>query len=82
MMYVMNEGRAIAQAVIRWLPTTAARVQTWVWSSGICGGQSGAGAGFFPSTSVSPANLYSTKFSIIIITRGKYNRPFSGRCAE
>jgi hypothetical protein len=37
---------------------------------------------FSPSTSVSPANLYSTKFSIIIITRDRYNRPFSGRRAE
>jgi hypothetical protein len=35
-----------------------------------------------PSTSVSPANLHSTKFSIMIITRGRYNRPFSGRRAE
>jgi hypothetical protein len=33
---------------------------------------------FPPSTSVSPANLHSTKFSIITITRGTYNRPFSG----
>jgi hypothetical protein len=45
-----NEGpiqsRAIAQAVSRWLPTPAARVRARVWSSGICGGQSGAGAGF------------------------------------
>jgi hypothetical protein len=39
-------GGAIAQAVSRWLPTMAARVQTRVLSSGICGGQSGAGAGF------------------------------------
>jgi hypothetical protein len=39
-------GRAIAKAVSRWLPTAAARVQPRVWSSGICGGQSGAGAGF------------------------------------
>jgi hypothetical protein len=39
-------GRAIAQAVSRWLPTTAARVRSRVWSSGICGGQSGAGADF------------------------------------
>jgi hypothetical protein len=37
---------AIAQAVSRWLPIAAARVQTRVWLSGICGGQSGAGAGF------------------------------------
>jgi hypothetical protein len=27
--------------------TAAARVRSRVWSSGICGGQSGAGAGFF-----------------------------------
>jgi hypothetical protein len=39
-------GRAIAEAVSRWPPTAAARVQSKVWSSGICGGQSGAGAGF------------------------------------
>jgi hypothetical protein len=41
-----NEGRTIAQAVSLWLPTAAARVRARVWSSGICGGQSGAGAGF------------------------------------
>jgi hypothetical protein len=40
------DGRAIAKAVSRWLPTAAALVQSRVWSSGICGGQSGAGAGF------------------------------------
>jgi hypothetical protein len=41
-----NHGSAIAQAVSCWLPTTAARVRARVWSSGICGGQSGAEAGF------------------------------------
>jgi hypothetical protein len=40
------EGRAIAEAVSRWLPTAAARVRARVWSSGICGGQSGVGGGF------------------------------------
>jgi hypothetical protein len=35
-------GRAIAQAVSRWLPTAAARVR----SSGICDEQSGVGACF------------------------------------
>jgi hypothetical protein len=30
---------------------------------------------FSPSTTASPANLHSTKFSILTITRGKYNRP-------
>jgi hypothetical protein len=39
------EGRAIAQAVSRWLPTATALVRARVWSSGICGGQIGVGAG-------------------------------------
>jgi hypothetical protein len=39
-------GRAIAQAVSGWLPTAAARVRARVYSCGICGGQSGARAGF------------------------------------
>jgi hypothetical protein len=74
-------GRAIAEAVSRWLPTEATRVQSRVWSSGICGGQSGVGAGFSLSTSVSPA-IHSTEFSILTITRGMYNKPVSGRRAE
>jgi hypothetical protein len=40
--YIRLLGRAIAQAVSRWLPTAAARVRARVWSSGICG----AGSGF------------------------------------
>jgi hypothetical protein len=39
-------GRSIAQAVSRWLLTAVTRVRARVWSSGICGGQGGAGAGF------------------------------------
>jgi hypothetical protein len=39
-------GRAIVQTVSRWLPTVAVRVRTWVQSCGICGGPSGAVAGF------------------------------------
>jgi hypothetical protein len=39
-------GRAIAQAVSRRLPTATAGVRARVWSSGICGGRSGTGAGF------------------------------------
>jgi hypothetical protein len=35
-----------AQAVSHWLPTAAARVRSHFRSCGICGGQSGTGAGF------------------------------------
>jgi hypothetical protein len=41
-----SQGRAITQAVSRWLPTAAARVRSRVSSSEICGGHSGAGASF------------------------------------
>jgi hypothetical protein len=44
--YSLNTGRAVAQAFSRWLHTEAARVLARVWSWGICGRQSGAGAGF------------------------------------
>jgi hypothetical protein len=42
----LHSGRAIPEAGSRWLPTAAGRVCARVWSSGICGGHSGAGAGF------------------------------------
>jgi hypothetical protein len=45
-LFILILGRAVAQAVSRWFPTAAARVRARVWSCGICGGQSGAGAGF------------------------------------
>jgi hypothetical protein len=59
-----HDGRAIAEAVGRWLPIAAARVQSRVWSSGSCGGQSGAGAGFlrilrFPLPFIPPNSLSS-----------------------
>jgi hypothetical protein len=41
----MRLGRAVAQAVSRWLPTAAARVRVGA-ASGVCGGQSGTEAGF------------------------------------
>jgi hypothetical protein len=60
----LNLGRAIAESVSRWLPTAAARVQSRVWSSGICGGQSGAGASFllvlrFPLPFIPPNSPFS-----------------------
>jgi hypothetical protein len=70
-------GRAIAQAVSCWLPTAAARVQARVWSCGICGGQSGAGAGIlrvlrFPLPIFIPPIAPQSPPSIIW---GWYNRP-------
>jgi hypothetical protein len=38
-------GRAVAKAVSRWLPTAAARVRVRV-AGGVFGGRSGTGAGF------------------------------------
>jgi hypothetical protein len=51
-------------------------------ASGICGGQNGAGAGClrvlrFPL----PKPFHSTNFSILTITRDRYNRPIIGRSA-
>jgi hypothetical protein len=43
---VLWRGRAIAKAVSRQLPFSAARVRSQVRSCGICGGHSGTGAGF------------------------------------
>jgi hypothetical protein len=74
-------GRAITQAVSRWLPTVAARVRARFWQVGFVMDKVTLGR-CPPSTSVSPANLHSTKFSIITITRGRYNRSFTGRRPE
>jgi hypothetical protein len=59
-------GSAIAQAVSRWRPTAAARVRARFWSSDICGGQSGAEAGFlrglrFPLQIFIPPNFPSSQ---------------------
>jgi hypothetical protein len=74
------QGRAIAQAVRRWLPTAAARVRVWA-ACGICGRQSGIEGGFLRALRFSLAN-HSTNFFIIIIiiTRGWHN--ISCRSAE
>jgi hypothetical protein len=75
-----HSGRAIAQAVSRWLPTAAARVRDQFKSCGICGGQSDTGAGLcrvlrFPlSILIPPTTPHSSS-----IIWGWYNRPNIGR---
>jgi hypothetical protein len=50
-------GHAMAQAVSRRPPTAEARVRSRVNPCGICGGQSGTGTGFSPSSSVFPLSI-------------------------
>jgi hypothetical protein len=53
-------GRAMAQVVSRWPLTAEARVRARVYPCGICGGQSGTGTVFSPSSSVFPCQYHST----------------------
>jgi hypothetical protein len=71
------QGRATAQAVSRRHPRRTVRVRDRVWSSGIYGGEIGAGAGFlrvlrFPLPTFIPPIAPQSPSSII---RGWYNRP-------
>jgi hypothetical protein len=50
----------MTQAVSRRPPTAEARVRSRVCPCGICGGQSGTGTGFSPSSSVFPRQFHST----------------------
>jgi hypothetical protein len=75
--------RAMAQAVSRRPLTAETRLRSWVSPCGICGGQSGTGTGFFPSTSVFPCQFHSTdaplhgktKKKLIIFITGLHNKP-------
>jgi hypothetical protein len=54
------QDRAMAQAVSRRPHAAEARVRSRVGPCGICGGQSGTGTGFPPSTPVFPCQFHST----------------------
>jgi hypothetical protein len=68
-----NVGNAKSQAISRQLHTLPARVRAQGRSCGICGGQSGTGAGFFRVLRFPPTAPHSSS-----IFRGWYNRPVSG----
>jgi hypothetical protein len=78
---VSLRSKADSHAVSRRLPITAARVRAQIRSCGICGGQSGTGAGFLRILILPlPVLLLSTaSHSSASIIRGCYNRPVNGR---
>jgi hypothetical protein len=57
MFRIVTQGRAMAQAVSRRSLTAEARVRSRVSPFGICGGQSGTGAGFSRVLRFSPVNF-------------------------
>jgi hypothetical protein len=67
-----RHGRAMAQVVSRRSLTAEARVRAWVNPCGICGGQSGTGTGFSPSSSVFPCHY--------VIPPSLYKLISSGEC--
>jgi hypothetical protein len=52
--FKFSVGLAMAQAVSHRILTVEARVQSQASQCGVCGGQSGSGTGFSPSTSEFP----------------------------
>ena len=73
----------MAQAVSSQPLTAEARVRSRLSPCEICGGQSGTGTGFSPSTSVFPCQFHSTgapllgktKKTLIVFMTGLHNKP-------
>jgi hypothetical protein len=63
-------GRAVAQAVSRRSVNAESRVRPRVSPCAICGGQSGTGTGFSPSSSVFPLCIIPASFSILLCHPG------------
>jgi hypothetical protein len=73
---------AIAQAVNPWLPNAAARVRARVWQVGFVVDKVALGQVFSEYFGFPCQSSFHQKFTIITITRSRYNRPFRGRRAE
>jgi len=58
--YLKYVGRGTVQTVSRRPLTSEVRVRSRISPCGICGGQTGTGTGFSPSSSVSPCQYRST----------------------
>jgi hypothetical protein len=76
------KGRAMAQAVSRRSLTAESRIRDGVNPYGLCGGQSGTGTGFSPSSSVSPVNIIPPSFSILMYHLGRNNMTVSVSSSE
>jgi hypothetical protein len=79
--FLHSVGRAVAQAVSRWLPIAAARVRSRAGLWGFVVDKT-ALRQFFSEYFGFPCQSFSTNFPIMVIIRGWLNRPVGGRSAQ
>ena len=72
----------MAQAVSRRPLTAEARVRSRVSPCGFCGGQSGTGTGFSPSTLVLPCQFHSTGAPLLGKMKKSYSLHLRHRAAQ